>query len=63
MKPSRNGETTLLFNDVGKSLNSHEYFTPQICLLTLFAKAKYSRKVENLLYMSDKVMLKDNNLV
>ena len=62
MKPSRNSETTLLFTDVGKSLN-HEYFTPQICLLTLFANIKYSRKIENLLFMSYKVMLKDNNLV
>ena len=42
-KTSRNGEITLSFNDVGKSCHSYEFLTPQICLLTLSAKIKFSR--------------------
>ena len=37
-KISRNGEITLSFNDIGKSCPNSEFLTPQIYLLTLFAK-------------------------
>ena len=37
-KSSRNGEITLSFTDIGRSCHSNEFLTPQICLLTLFAK-------------------------
>ena len=50
IKSSRNGEITLSFNYEGKSCHSHECFTSQICLLTLFAKIKFSRKFPNLQY-------------
>ena len=44
IKSSRNGEITLPFTDNGKLCPSREFLTPQICLLTLFAKIKFSRK-------------------
>ena len=37
-----------LFTDIGKSYPSCEFLTSQICLLTLFAKIKLSRKFPNL---------------
>ena len=37
-KPSRNGEITLPFTDVGESCTSREFLTLPTCLLTLFAK-------------------------
>ena len=37
-KSSPNGDTTLLFTDLGKSSPSHEFLMSQICLLTIFAK-------------------------
>ena len=43
IKPSRNGEITLSFTDIGISCLSREFLTSQICLLTLFAKIKFSR--------------------
>ena len=49
-KPSRIGEITLSFTDIGKSGSSCEFLTPQICLLTIFAKIKFSRKFPNLQY-------------
>ena len=48
IKPSRNGVITLSFTNTVKSCSSREYFTSQICLLTLFAKIKFSRKSPNL---------------
>ena len=44
IKPSRNGEITLSFTDIWESYPSHEIVTLQKCLLTLFAKTKFSRK-------------------
>ena len=35
IKPSRNGNITLSFTDVGKSCPSREFFTSQICLNTI----------------------------
>ena len=49
-KPPRNDEITLSFTVIGKSCLSRENLTPQICLLTLFAKIKFSRKFPNLQY-------------
>ena len=50
IKPSRNSEITLSFTDGGKSCPCREFLTLQICLLTLFAKTKFSRKFPNLHY-------------
>ena len=49
-KSSRNGETTLSITDIGKSCPSHEFLTSHfnLCLLTLFAKIKFSRKFPDL---------------
>ena len=47
-KPSRNGEITLSFTDIGKSCPSGEFLTSQICLFARFAKIKFSRKFANL---------------
>ena len=54
MKLSRNGEINLLFTDehVGKSCTSHESLTLQICILTLLAKIKFSRKFLNVEYLT-----------
>ena len=48
IKSSRNGEITLSFTDLGKSYHSREFLTSQICLVTLFAKIKFSRKFPDL---------------
>ena len=50
IKSLRNGEITLFFVDLAKSCTSHKFLTPQICLLTLFTKIKFSRKFWNLKY-------------
>ena len=50
IKPSPNGEITLPFTDVGKSCTRCEFSTSQTCLLTLFAKIKFSLKFLNLQY-------------
>ena len=42
IRSSRNGEITLTFTDEGKSCHSRDFLTSQICLLTLFAKMKFS---------------------
>ena len=48
IKPSWIGDITLSFTDIGESCP-----TPQMCLLPLFAKIKFSRKFPNLLsYMN-----------
>ena len=49
-KPPRNDEITLSFIDIGKFCLSREILTSQICLLTLFAKIKFSRKFLNIQY-------------
>ena len=51
IKPSRIGDITLLFTDIGKSCSVQDFYTSQMCLLTLFAKIKFSRKFPNLQYM------------
>ena len=48
IKSSRIGEITLLFNDIGKSRPCREFFTSQICVLTLLTKIKLSRRFPNL---------------
>ena len=50
IKSSRNGEITLSFTDISKPCPCCKIFTSQICLLTLFAKIKFSRKFPNLHY-------------
>ena len=50
IKFSRNAEITLLFTDIGKSCPSGEFLVSQICLLTLFAKIKFSQKFPDLQY-------------
>ena len=47
-KSSRNGKITLSFTDLGKSCPSHEILTTKICLLTLFAKMRFSLKFPDL---------------
>ena len=37
-----------VFTDIGKSCHSHDFFTSQIYLLTLFMKIKFSRKFQDL---------------
>ena len=44
IKPSQNEEITLSFTEVDTSYPSCEFLTSQICLLTHFAKIKFSRK-------------------
>ena len=50
IKPSRNGENTLSFTDVGKACQSREFLMCQISTLMLFAKIKFSRKFPKLQY-------------
>ena len=50
-KSSRNGEITLSFINMAKSCRSHEFLMSQICLLTHFAKIKFSQKFPNLQYL------------
>ena len=57
MKPSRNGENTLSFTDIGKSCPSRILLTSQIYLLTLFTKIKFSRIFLNLQYWIEFVVL------
>ena len=47
IEPSRIGDITFSF-DIGKSCHVRDIFTSQMCLLTLFAKMKFSRKFPNL---------------
>ena len=50
IKSSRNRETTHLITDTGKSCPSCKFLTSPVCLLTLFAKIKFSRKFPDLGY-------------
>ena len=43
IKSSRNGETIMSFLDVSTSCHGRELLTSQKCLLTLFAKIKFSQ--------------------
>ena len=47
IKPSRNGEISLLFTDIGKSCPSREFLMSQVCILTVFAKIKFPRKLNS----------------
>ena len=47
IKTSRIGEIILSFTDTSKSSPCREFLTSQICVLTLFAKIKFSRKFPN----------------
>ena len=57
IEPSRNGEITLSFTDVGKSCTSREFF------LTLFAKIEFSRKFSNLQYLYAEGFYRNSNKV
>ena len=48
IKSLQNGEITLLFPDEGKLCPSRDILMSQICLFTLFAKIKFSRKFPDL---------------
>ena len=48
IKSSRIGEITISFTNISKSRYCREFPTSQICVLTLFAKIKLSRKFPNL---------------
>ena len=50
IKSSRNAEITLSTTDMRKSYPSSEMFQSPVCLLTLFAKIKFSRKFPDLQY-------------
>ena len=45
IEPWQNGEITLSFTDIGKSLPSRKFSLSQICLLKLFAIIKFSQKI------------------
>ena len=47
---TRGEELCPIHTNVGKSCQSREFLTCQTCLLTLFAKIKFSRKNPNLQY-------------
>ena len=51
IKPLQNGEIILRSTGICKSCPSQEFLTLQICLLTLFTKIKFSRKLLNLQYI------------
>ena len=51
IKPSQNGEITLLFTDIGKSCPSRKFLMGQICLLPLFMIIKFLQKFLDLQYI------------
>ena len=44
IKPSQKFAIALSFTNVGKSCETRDFFTWQMCLLTLFGKLKFSQK-------------------
>ena len=48
IKSSQNGKIILSLSDIGKSCHGRNFFTSQICLLTLFAKIDFSLKIPHL---------------
>ena len=50
-KSSRNSKITLAFTVIGKSCPCRYNLTLKICLLTLFAKIKFLRKLSDLQYL------------
>ena len=61
VKSSRIGEITLSFTDISKSCSCQEFPTSQICVLTPFAKIKFSQKIPNLQYSDQEVFFSKNN--
>ena len=53
IKPWLNSENSLSFTDEGKSCQSREFLTWQICLLTLFVKDKILAKFPNFQYVGN----------
>ena len=51
IKSSQNGDITLWITNIGKVCPSCDFLKSQVCLLTLFAKLKSSRKFPDLQYM------------
>ena len=51
IKSSPNAEITLSFTEMGKSCHSPDFLLSQICILTLFAKIRFSRKFPDLQYL------------
>ena len=51
IKSSRNAEITQSFTEIGKSCPSLEFLASQMCILTLLAKIKFSRKFPDLQYI------------
>ena len=50
IKPSGYVEITLSFSNLGKLWHSRDFLTSKICLLTIFAKIRFSRKFPELQY-------------
>ena len=48
IESSQIGKITLSFTDIGKSHLCSEFLMSKICVLTLFAKIKFSRNFPNL---------------
>ena len=57
IKPSQFSEITLSFTDIGESCPYCEFSKSQICVLTLFAKIKFSQKFPNLQYLNIEIFL------
>ena len=55
-KNGRTDEITLSFTDIGQSCLSRELSTSQICILTLLAEMKFSRKFPNLQYWNERIL-------
>ena len=50
IKSSQKGEITVSTTDIGESYPGREIFQSKVCLLTLFAKLKFSRKFADFQY-------------
>ena len=57
IKSSQNSEITLSTTDIVKSCSRRDFFMSQVCLLTLFAKIKISRKFPDLQYAKSKILV------
>ena len=61
IKSLRNGEITLSTTHKCKPYPSREMFRSQVCLLTLFAKIKFSRKFPDLQYLMDMPVIREKS--
>ena len=52
IKSSQKGDINLSTTDIGESYHSCEIFRSKVCLLTLFAKLKFSRKFPDLQFFT-----------